>query len=283
MHEHVRRRRSGRRASPATCCTRRPNRSTPTSRSRTATRRCRPRRCTRAASARARCGSSSSPLVRFVRFYVLRLGFLDGVPGFAHIAIGCFASFMQVREAARAGDARIAAMSAPAIDATRAVSSVTGARAVHRHARRASACSRADATVIGVDNLDPVLRRRAEGGAPRAARCATPRSGSSALDLADARRPRGSFATARFTRRRASRRAAGRALFARQSRGATSRNNLDGVRPRARRLPARAASSISSTRRARASTARTTRCRSPRTSRSTIRSASTRRPRRRTS
>jgi glycosyltransferase involved in cell wall biosynthesis len=34
-----------------------------------------------------------SPLARFVRFYVLRLGFLDGVAGFVHIAIGAFASF----------------------------------------------------------------------------------------------------------------------------------------------------------------------------------------------
>jgi hypothetical protein len=36
-----------------------------------------------------------SPLVRFVRFYVLRLGFLDGVPGLVHILIGCYASFMK--------------------------------------------------------------------------------------------------------------------------------------------------------------------------------------------
>lgn len=35
----------------------------------------------------------ASPVVRFVRFYVLRAGFLDGVAGFVHIAIGCFASF----------------------------------------------------------------------------------------------------------------------------------------------------------------------------------------------
>ena len=34
-----------------------------------------------------------APLARFVRFYVVKLGFLDGVPGFAHIAIGAFASF----------------------------------------------------------------------------------------------------------------------------------------------------------------------------------------------
>lgn len=36
-----------------------------------------------------------SPLARFIRFYVVRLGFLDGVAGFVHIAIGCFASFMK--------------------------------------------------------------------------------------------------------------------------------------------------------------------------------------------
>ena len=36
-----------------------------------------------------------SPLVRFVRFYVFRLGFLDGAAGFAHIAIGAFASFLK--------------------------------------------------------------------------------------------------------------------------------------------------------------------------------------------
>ena len=34
-----------------------------------------------------------SPLARFVRFYVLRAGFLDGVAGLVHIAIGAFASF----------------------------------------------------------------------------------------------------------------------------------------------------------------------------------------------
>ncbi len=34
-----------------------------------------------------------SPALRFVKFYVLRLGFLDGLPGLVHIAIGCFNSF----------------------------------------------------------------------------------------------------------------------------------------------------------------------------------------------
>ncbi|HET9046771.1 MAG TPA: glycosyltransferase family 2 protein [Casimicrobiaceae bacterium] len=36
-----------------------------------------------------------APLARFLRFYVLKLGFLDGVAGFAHIAIGAFASFLK--------------------------------------------------------------------------------------------------------------------------------------------------------------------------------------------
>jgi glycosyltransferase involved in cell wall biosynthesis len=36
-----------------------------------------------------------SPLVRFVRFYIVKLGFLDGIAGLVHIAIGCFNSFMK--------------------------------------------------------------------------------------------------------------------------------------------------------------------------------------------
>jgi glycosyltransferase involved in cell wall biosynthesis len=34
-----------------------------------------------------------SPLVRFLKFYGLRRGFLDGLPGLIHILIGCFNSF----------------------------------------------------------------------------------------------------------------------------------------------------------------------------------------------
>lgn len=34
-----------------------------------------------------------SPLVRFFKFYVVRQGFRDGLPGLVHIAIGCFNSF----------------------------------------------------------------------------------------------------------------------------------------------------------------------------------------------
>ena len=34
-----------------------------------------------------------SPLLRFIKFYFFRLGFLDGLPGLVHIAIGCMNSF----------------------------------------------------------------------------------------------------------------------------------------------------------------------------------------------
>ena len=36
-----------------------------------------------------------SPLTRFLRFYVIKAGFLDGAAGFAHVAIGAFASFLK--------------------------------------------------------------------------------------------------------------------------------------------------------------------------------------------
>lgn len=36
-----------------------------------------------------------SPVVRFVKFYVVRQGFRDGLPGLIHIAIGCFNSLMK--------------------------------------------------------------------------------------------------------------------------------------------------------------------------------------------
>ena len=34
-----------------------------------------------------------SPVFRFIKFYFVRLGFLDGVPGLVHISIGCFNSW----------------------------------------------------------------------------------------------------------------------------------------------------------------------------------------------
>lgn len=40
-----------------------------------------------------------SPVVRFVKFYFVRLGFLDGLPGFVHIVIGCTNSFMKYAKA----------------------------------------------------------------------------------------------------------------------------------------------------------------------------------------
>ncbi|MSQ69847.1 MAG: glycosyltransferase family 2 protein [Betaproteobacteria bacterium] len=34
-----------------------------------------------------------SPLLRFIKFYFFRLGFLDGIPGLIHVSIGCMNSF----------------------------------------------------------------------------------------------------------------------------------------------------------------------------------------------
>ncbi|MCG6951943.1 MAG: glycosyltransferase family 2 protein [Betaproteobacteria bacterium] len=36
-----------------------------------------------------------SPVARFIKFYLLRLGFLDGIPGLIHISIGCINSCMK--------------------------------------------------------------------------------------------------------------------------------------------------------------------------------------------
>ena len=36
-----------------------------------------------------------SPIIRFIKFYLVRQGFRDGLPGLIHIAIGCFNSFMK--------------------------------------------------------------------------------------------------------------------------------------------------------------------------------------------
>lgn len=46
-----------------------------------------------------------SPLARFVKFYILRRGFLDGLPGLVHILIGCWAGFAKYAKmlAAQAG------------------------------------------------------------------------------------------------------------------------------------------------------------------------------------
>jgi glycosyltransferase involved in cell wall biosynthesis len=53
---------------------------------------------------------ATSPAARFFRFYFVKLGFLDGAAGFAHIAIGAFASFLKYAKlralAERTKDAR---------------------------------------------------------------------------------------------------------------------------------------------------------------------------------
>jgi glycosyltransferase involved in cell wall biosynthesis len=36
-----------------------------------------------------------SPVVRFIKFYIMRLGFLDGLPGLLHISIGCINSYVK--------------------------------------------------------------------------------------------------------------------------------------------------------------------------------------------
>jgi glycosyltransferase involved in cell wall biosynthesis len=36
-----------------------------------------------------------SPVVRFIKFYFMRLGFLDGLPGLLHISVGCMNSYMK--------------------------------------------------------------------------------------------------------------------------------------------------------------------------------------------
>jgi glycosyltransferase involved in cell wall biosynthesis len=47
-----------------------------------------------------------SPLVRFIKFYVVRLGFLDGLPGLIHILIGCRNSYLKYRKMRRIESSR---------------------------------------------------------------------------------------------------------------------------------------------------------------------------------
>ena len=48
-----------------------------------------------------------SPLTRFLRFYVVKAGILDGAAGFAHVAIGAFASYLGTRSCATSGAPRL--------------------------------------------------------------------------------------------------------------------------------------------------------------------------------
>jgi len=47
-----------------------------------------------------------SPVARFIKFYFLRLGFLDGVAGLVHISIGCFNSFVKYAKLRELGRTR---------------------------------------------------------------------------------------------------------------------------------------------------------------------------------
>jgi hypothetical protein len=45
-----------------------------------------------------KCGVAKlvfSPLTRFIKFYLVRQGFRDGLPGLVHISIGCFNSYIK--------------------------------------------------------------------------------------------------------------------------------------------------------------------------------------------
>ena len=44
---------------------------------------------------RAAWPTDFAPLARFIRLYFFRFGFLDGVAGFAHIAVGAFGAFLK--------------------------------------------------------------------------------------------------------------------------------------------------------------------------------------------
>jgi hypothetical protein len=84
-----------------------------------------------------------SPVVRFIKFYLMRLGFLDGLPGLLHISIGCINSYMKYAQADRAAAAR-----------KTSEGSRTGAAGfIGMHAAQ-RLLERGD-EVIGVDNLSP--------------------------------------------------------------------------------------------------------------------------------
>lgn len=48
----------------------------------------------------------ASPVVRFMKFYIFRLGFLDGLPGLAHTVVGCMNSFMKYAKLAELNRSR---------------------------------------------------------------------------------------------------------------------------------------------------------------------------------
>ena len=220
-----------------------------------------------------------SPLARFVRFYVLKLGFLDGVAGLRAHRDRRVRELPQVREAARASTRR--GGMTPRTRHDRGARPGDRRGRLHRHAHRRARCSmrapRSSASTISTRTTTSRSRKRALAQLAGASAFRL-----RALDLADAARRARCLRAAASTRSCTSPRS--RACAIRSINPArVPAQQPRRVRPRARRLPARARSRTSSTRRLARSTARTTCCRSPRTSASTIRSASTRRPRRPTS
>jgi UDP-glucuronate 4-epimerase len=87
-----------------------------------------------------------SPIARFLRFYVVKLGFLDGAAGFAHIAIGAFASFLKYAKLRAPQRARGRCRMKRVL--------VTGAAGFIGMHTSAALLARGDA-VVGVDDLDP--------------------------------------------------------------------------------------------------------------------------------
>ena len=140
-----------------------------------------------------------SPAARFLRFYVGKLGFLDGAAGFAHIAIGAFASFLKYAKL-RALDGARQRFEMHVL--------VTGAAGfIGMHTARALLAQ--GARVTGVDNFDPYY-----DVALKAARLATlegaagllvraPRPGRRGRDVAPVPRRRASRTSSILPRSRA--------------------------------------------------------------------------------
>ena len=116
-----------------------------------------------AASARASLRLVVSPLARFLRFYVVRLGFLDGVAGFRPHRDRLLRELHQVREATRAVGRGVLAMGGKAVDRV-LVTGCAGFIGMHTAARLLDAGT----AVLGRRQFRSVLRRRAEGSATRA-------------------------------------------------------------------------------------------------------------------
>ena len=102
------------------------------------------RRCTRGPQRRRSRLVALAPLARFLRFYVLRLGFLDGAAGLRAHRHRRVRELPQVRQAARARARRVANAASMRRAGRRGRCACSSpARPVHRHARGARAARRA--------------------------------------------------------------------------------------------------------------------------------------------